>query len=88
MSVTAIFMLMVAALAGVAAGNLAPSERSYNILILLPVSAQSHTIVHVAVAEALVERGHQVRPDSHVHRSHMKKGCLTLLYNCFSFILP
>lgn len=64
MNVTTFFMLMAAALAGDAARDLLPPERSYNILILVPVSARSHKNVFVAVAEALVERGHQVGPEA------------------------
>lgn len=49
------------ALMGVAWAELAPPERSYNILMLLPVSSKSHRNVFLPVAEALADRGHKVR---------------------------
>ncbi|XP_037792841.1 uncharacterized protein LOC119588212 [Penaeus monodon] len=48
------------ALMGVAWAELAPPERSYNILMLLPVSSKSHRNVFLPVAEALADRGHKI----------------------------
>ncbi|XP_063840610.1 UDP-glycosyltransferase UGT5-like isoform X2 [Scylla paramamosain] len=52
--------LVVAALAGSAAGVLPPPEKSYKLLMLLPVSAKSHWNMFMAIAEALADRGHKV----------------------------
>ncbi|XP_069959609.1 UDP-glycosyltransferase UGT5-like isoform X1 [Cherax quadricarinatus] len=52
--------VMVAALAAVVAGDLDPPEKHYKILVLLPVSSQSHKNVFIPLAEALADRGHQV----------------------------
>jgi len=40
--------------------TLAPSEKSYNILMLLPVSSKSHRNVFMPLATALTQRGHKV----------------------------
>ncbi|XP_047491391.1 UDP-glycosyltransferase UGT5-like [Penaeus chinensis] len=48
------------ALTGVAWAELAPPERSYKILMLLPVSSKSHRNVFLPVAEGLADRGHKV----------------------------
>ena len=40
--------------------TLSPPERSYKILMLLPVSSRSHRNVFLPLAHALVDRGHQV----------------------------
>ncbi|XP_042887614.1 uncharacterized protein LOC122263301 [Penaeus japonicus] len=47
-------------LVGVACAELAPPERSYKILMLLPVSSKSHRNVFMPVAEALADRGHKI----------------------------
>ncbi|XP_069179905.1 UDP-glycosyltransferase UGT5-like isoform X2 [Procambarus clarkii] len=52
--------VLVAAVAGVVAGELAPPERSYKILMLLPVTTKSHRNVFMPLAEALADRGHEV----------------------------
>ncbi|XP_069190590.1 UDP-glycosyltransferase UGT5 [Procambarus clarkii] len=52
--------VLVAAVAGVAAGELAPPERAYKILMLLPVSTKSHRNLFMSLAEALTDRGHEV----------------------------
>ncbi|XP_069165918.1 UDP-glycosyltransferase UGT5-like [Procambarus clarkii] len=52
--------VLVAAVAGVAAGELAAPERSYKILMLLPVTTKSHRNVFMPLAEALADRGHEV----------------------------
>ncbi|XP_045599230.1 UDP-glycosyltransferase UGT5 [Procambarus clarkii] len=52
--------VLVAAMAGVAAGELAPPERTYKILMLLPVSTKSHRNVFMPIAEALADRGHEI----------------------------
>lgn len=49
------------ALAAVALGKLAPLERPYKILMLLPVGSKSHKGFFTSVADALGERGHKVR---------------------------
>ncbi|KAK8724734.1 hypothetical protein OTU49_017491, partial [Cherax quadricarinatus] len=41
-------------------GKLSPPERSYKILMLLPVSARSHRNVFNPLAEALADRGHKI----------------------------
>nr|XP_027216417.1 UDP-glucuronosyltransferase 2B10-like [Penaeus vannamei] len=48
------------ALMGVAWAELAPPERSYKILMLLPVSSKSHRNVFLPVAEGLADRGHKI----------------------------
>nr|XP_027223444.1 UDP-glucuronosyltransferase 2C1-like [Penaeus vannamei] len=48
------------ALMGVAWAELAPPERSYKILMLLPISSKSHRNVFLPVAEALADRGHKI----------------------------
>ncbi|XP_053656172.2 UDP-glucosyltransferase 2 isoform X2 [Cherax quadricarinatus] len=52
--------LLVAAVAGGAEGVLAPPERQYKILLLLPMSFRSHRTIFMSLAEALAERGHKV----------------------------
>ncbi|XP_069190581.1 UDP-glycosyltransferase UGT5 isoform X2 [Procambarus clarkii] len=52
--------VLMAAVAGVAAGELAPPERAYKILMLLPVSSRSHRNVFMPLAEALADRGHEI----------------------------
>lgn len=58
MRLALIFLL---ALAGAALGKLAPLERPYKILMLLPVGSKSHKGFFTSVADALGERGHKVR---------------------------
>ncbi|KAK8724695.1 hypothetical protein OTU49_011227 [Cherax quadricarinatus] len=41
-------------------GKLSPPERSYKILMLLPVSSKSHKNVFMPLAEALADRGHKI----------------------------
>lgn len=53
--------VLVAALAGSAWGDLPQPERSYKILMLLPISSKSHNRVFLPVAEALADRGHKVK---------------------------
>nr|XP_027223434.1 UDP-glucuronosyltransferase 2B14-like [Penaeus vannamei] len=57
MRLALIFLL---ALAGAALGKLAPLERPYKILMLLPVGTKSHKNFFTSVADALGERGHKV----------------------------
>ncbi|MPC73228.1 UDP-glucuronosyltransferase 3A1 [Portunus trituberculatus] len=52
--------VVVAALTGNVAGVLPPAERSYKILMLLPVSAKSHWNMFMAIAEVLADRGHKI----------------------------
>ncbi|KAG7164577.1 UDP-glucuronosyltransferase 3-like 2 [Homarus americanus] len=52
--------VLVLTLAGCVAEALPPPERSYNILMLLPLSTKSHRNVFLTLAEALAERGHQM----------------------------
>ena len=52
--------VLVATLVGGCVGVLPPPERSYKLLMLLPVSPKSHRNMFMALAEALVERGHKV----------------------------
>ncbi|XP_053649663.1 UDP-glycosyltransferase UGT5 isoform X3 [Cherax quadricarinatus] len=54
-----IYCAVVAAVVGSAAGKLSP-ERSYKILMLLPVGSRSHRNVFMPLAEALAERGHKI----------------------------
>ncbi|ROT79971.1 UDP-glucuronosyltransferase 2C1 [Penaeus vannamei] len=51
---------LLVALAAVALGKLAPLERPYKILMLLPVGSKSHKGFFTSVADALGERGHKV----------------------------
>ncbi|XP_045595169.1 UDP-glycosyltransferase UGT5 isoform X2 [Procambarus clarkii] len=55
-----LWCVLLVGVAGGAAGELGPPERSYNILMLLPVSSKSHRNVFVPLAEVLAHRGHQV----------------------------
>ncbi|XP_053630996.2 UDP-glycosyltransferase UGT5 isoform X1 [Cherax quadricarinatus] len=41
-------------------GMLAPPEKSYKILMLLPISSKSHRNVFMILAEGLADRGHKV----------------------------
>nr|XP_045609683.1 UDP-glucosyltransferase 2-like [Procambarus clarkii] len=52
--------VLVAVLVVGANGDLAPPERSYKILMLLPVSANSHRTLFMSLAEALADRGHKI----------------------------
>ena len=52
--------VLVTVLAISAQGNLTPPERSYKILMLLPVSSKSHNNVFQPMAEAMADRGHKV----------------------------
>ncbi|MPC30604.1 UDP-glycosyltransferase UGT5-like [Portunus trituberculatus] len=52
--------VLVVALAGSASGDLSPPEKSYKILMLLPVSSKSHNRVFQPLAEGLANRGHKV----------------------------
>ncbi|XP_068217352.1 UDP-glycosyltransferase UGT5-like [Palaemon carinicauda] len=45
---------------GPSSGELAPLEKSYKILVLIPVSSWSHRQVILPIVEALADRGHQV----------------------------
>ncbi|XP_047491452.1 UDP-glycosyltransferase UGT5-like isoform X1 [Penaeus chinensis] len=58
MRVALTFLLV--ALVGVALGKLAPLEKPYKILMLLPLGSKSHKKFFTSVADALGERGHQV----------------------------
>ncbi|KAK8724709.1 hypothetical protein OTU49_011231, partial [Cherax quadricarinatus] len=51
---------MMAAVMVLVAGELAPPEKQYKIMMLLPVSSQSHKNVFIPLARALADRGHQV----------------------------
>nr|XP_053653619.1 UDP-glycosyltransferase UGT5-like isoform X1 [Cherax quadricarinatus] len=52
--------VLVVMLVGSIMGKLSPPERSYKILMLLPVSARSHRNVFNPLAEALADRGHKI----------------------------
>ncbi|XP_064113058.1 UDP-glycosyltransferase UGT5-like [Macrobrachium nipponense] len=52
--------LLLLAFLGSSQGDLAPPERSYKILMLLPASSKSHRNVFMPLAEALADRGHQI----------------------------
>ncbi|XP_050693301.1 UDP-glycosyltransferase UGT5-like [Eriocheir sinensis] len=56
----AVLCTLAAALMGRSVGALPPPERSYKILMLLPVSSASHNRVFKPVAEGLADRGHKV----------------------------
>lgn len=56
----AILLALLVALVGAVSGKLPPPEKSYNILMLLPVGTKSHKNFFTSVAEALGERGHKV----------------------------
>ncbi|KAK8720021.1 hypothetical protein OTU49_013624 [Cherax quadricarinatus] len=56
----AMMYVLLAALMGQVAGELAAPERSYKILMLLPVSTTSHKNFFMPLAEALGDRGHKV----------------------------
>ncbi|KAG0719707.1 hypothetical protein GWK47_000744 [Chionoecetes opilio] len=60
MKVVALCMLAVAALVGGAAADLPPPERSYKILMLLPIATKSHTNMFMPLVEALADRGHKI----------------------------
>nr|XP_027223424.1 2-hydroxyacylsphingosine 1-beta-galactosyltransferase-like [Penaeus vannamei] len=53
-------MVLLVALAGVSLGKLAPLEKPYKILMLLPAGSKSHKVFFMSVADALAERGHKV----------------------------
>nr|XP_053635835.1 UDP-glycosyltransferase UGT5-like isoform X1 [Cherax quadricarinatus] len=55
----AMMYVLLAALMGQVAGELAAPERSYKILMLLPVSTTSHKNFFMPLAEALGDRGHK-----------------------------
>lgn len=59
MKVVTMCMLAVA-LVGSATGGLSPPQRSYKILMLLPVGSSSHRNVFMPLAEALADRGHKI----------------------------
>nr|XP_053653641.1 UDP-glycosyltransferase UGT5-like isoform X1 [Cherax quadricarinatus] len=52
--------VLVVTLVGGVMGKLSPPERSYKILMLLPVSSKSHRNVFMPLAEALADRGHKI----------------------------
>nr|XP_053653615.1 UDP-glycosyltransferase UGT5-like [Cherax quadricarinatus] len=52
--------VLVVMLVGSIMGKLSPPERSYKILMLLPVSSRSHRNVFTPLAEALADRGHKI----------------------------
>ncbi|XP_064112835.1 UDP-glycosyltransferase UGT5-like isoform X2 [Macrobrachium nipponense] len=52
-----LFWLM---LTGTGGAKLLPPERSYKILMLLPIGSRSHRNVFMPLAEALADRGHKV----------------------------
>nr|XP_053635783.1 uncharacterized protein LOC128690997 [Cherax quadricarinatus] len=84
----AMMYVLLAALMGQVAGELAAPERSYKILMLLPVSTTSHKNFFMPLAEALGDRGHKysgyhlekTRPGHHrqtfkkKRRNHHKVG--------------
>ncbi|ROT73741.1 2-hydroxyacylsphingosine 1-beta-galactosyltransferase [Penaeus vannamei] len=53
-------MVLLVALVGVSLGKLAPLEKPYKILMLLPAGSRSHKVFFMSVADALAERGHKV----------------------------
>ncbi|XP_064112822.1 UDP-glycosyltransferase UGT5-like isoform X2 [Macrobrachium nipponense] len=53
----ALFLLV---LTGTGGADLPPPERSYKILMLLPVGSKSHRNVFMPLVEALADRGHKV----------------------------
>nr|XP_053653818.1 uncharacterized protein LOC128703242 [Cherax quadricarinatus] len=53
-------MYVMLTLVVVVTGKLDPPERPYKILVLTPVSSQSHKNVFMPLARALADRGHQV----------------------------
>ncbi|XP_069937502.1 uncharacterized protein [Cherax quadricarinatus] len=52
--------VLVVMLVGSIMGKLSPPERSYKILMLLPVSTRSHRNIFMPLAEALADRGHKI----------------------------
>nr|XP_053653629.1 UDP-glycosyltransferase UGT5-like isoform X3 [Cherax quadricarinatus] len=52
--------VLVVMLVGSIMGKLSPPERSYKILMLLPVSSRSHRNIFNPLAEALADRGHKI----------------------------
>nr|XP_053653646.1 UDP-glycosyltransferase UGT5-like [Cherax quadricarinatus] len=52
--------VLVVMLVGSIMGKLSPPERSYKILMLLPVSTKSHRNIFMPLAEALADRGHKI----------------------------
>ncbi|KAA0184510.1 hypothetical protein HAZT_HAZT005992 [Hyalella azteca] len=54
-----VLVVLAGALQAVGAA-LPPPERSYNILMLLPVSSKSHRNVFMPLAKALTQRGHKI----------------------------
>ena len=61
MKVVTLCVLMAALVRG-STGGLPSPERSYKFLMLLPASVPSHRNMFMALAEALVDRGHKVGP--------------------------
>jgi len=58
--------------------TLAPPEKSYNILMLLPVSSKSHRNVFMPLATALTKRGHKITMVSN-HPPHDKNPAITYI---------
>nr|XP_053656174.1 UDP-glycosyltransferase UGT5-like [Cherax quadricarinatus]XP_053656175.1 UDP-glycosyltransferase UGT5-like [Cherax quadricarinatus] len=52
--------VLVVMLVGSILGKLSPPERSYKILMLLPVSSRSHRNIFTSLAESLADRGHKI----------------------------
>ncbi|CAL4124093.1 unnamed protein product, partial [Meganyctiphanes norvegica] len=52
--------ILTLSMVGMSACTLSPTEKSYKILMLLPVGSKSHRNVFLPLAEALAERGHKV----------------------------
>ena len=54
------YLLCICFVLGFAANALPPPERSYKILMLLPISSRSQRNVFMPLANALADRGHEV----------------------------
>nr|XP_053653822.1 uncharacterized protein LOC128703245 [Cherax quadricarinatus] len=55
-----IMCVLVVMLVGSIMGKLSPPERSYKILMLLPISSKSHRNIFMPLAVALADRGHKI----------------------------
>ncbi|XP_066987462.1 UDP-glycosyltransferase UGT5-like [Macrobrachium rosenbergii] len=66
---------------GWTAGELPPPERSYKILMVLPVSSISHRNVFLPLAKALAERGHKIEMLSNTDKPVNQTGIREISHN-------
>ncbi|XP_064113060.1 UDP-glycosyltransferase UGT5-like isoform X2 [Macrobrachium nipponense] len=66
-------------------GELPPPERSYKILMVLPVSSHSHRNVFLPLAKALAERGHKIEMLSNTNKPIVHPGIHEIAHNLPEF---